>query len=683
MLWGRHRKERDTMKKLLALMLAAAMLMTIVPSVFAEDDLPFDEEELAPEVPEIIYDYDELTVAFTTPLTGNFFTSLWGNGTSDLDVRALLHGYNLVEWSTEEGMFLENGTVVDDLVVTEDDTGDRTYTITLQTDLYYSDGSPITAWDYAFSMLLVISNEMEALGGNVRRPDYLRGYEEYMNGTAPALAGMRVLADDQLAFIVKGEYLPFFYELGLLDCQPYPMAVIAPGVGVADDGDGVYLTNRAAFTADVLRRTVLDPVNGYRGHPSVISGPYRLVSWNNGEARFELNPRFKGDAQGSRPTIQRLVLKSMAQQDLIPALADGSVQLLNKMTDAQVISDGLALVADNPIMTMTDYARSGLSFISFVADRAPLDDLALRQALAYLVDREGISDETVSNYGQRADGYFGLGQWMYRLVNGTVEPPVEEPGPGASAEEREAYEKEMEGWEELSMDDVRTYDADEEAAVELLNEAGWSLNDQGESFTAGVDQVRCRQTENGLTPLKLALAYPAGSAAAPALEALPEALAAEGVQLTVTALPMSELVMQYYRMAETQYDMYFLATNFELVYDLSSAFVETEDGRHVWKSSGVESEKMWEEAAAMRQTEAGDLLTYCTHWLEFQKEFAEVLPVLPIYSNVYFDFYPRVLHDYVITTHATWPQAIIPAYLADDEEPAEEEDAEEEFEIIP
>ena len=46
------------MKKLLALMLAAAMLMTIVPSVFAEDDLPFDEEELAPEVPEIIYDYD-------------------------------------------------------------------------------------------------------------------------------------------------------------------------------------------------------------------------------------------------------------------------------------------------------------------------------------------------------------------------------------------------------------------------------------------------------------------------------------------------------------------------------------------------------------------------------------------------------------------------------------------------
>ena len=146
---------------------------------------------------------------------------------------------------------------------------------------------------------------------------------------------------------------------------------------------------------------------------------------------------------------------------------------------------------------------------------------------------------------------------------------------------------------------------------------------------------------------------------------------------------MSELVMQYYRMAETQYDMYFLATNFELVYDLSSAFVETEDGRHVWKSSGVESEKMWEEAAAMRQTKAGDLLTYCTHWLEFQKEFAEVLPVLPIYSNVYFDFYPRVLHDYVITTHATWPQAIIPAYLADDEEPAEEEDAEEEFEIIP
>ena len=53
----------------------------------------------------IVYDYDELTVAGVTPMTGNFFCSLWGNITSDIDVRMLLHGYNLVEFQSEDGTF--------------------------------------------------------------------------------------------------------------------------------------------------------------------------------------------------------------------------------------------------------------------------------------------------------------------------------------------------------------------------------------------------------------------------------------------------------------------------------------------------------------------------------------------------------------------------------------------------
>ena len=83
-------------------------------------------------------------------------------------------------------------------------------------------------------------------------------------------------------------------------------------------------------------------------------------------------------------------------------------------------------------------------------------------------------------------------------------------------------------------------------------------------------------------------------------------------------------------------------------------------------------------AVLMRRTEPGDLLQYCKYWLEFQKRFAEVLPMIPLYSNVYFDFYTNTLHDYAVDAVSTWAQAIVPAYLAEyvEEVPEEAEGAE-------
>ena len=55
---------------------------------------------------------DRLTVGNPTPMRGEFFTSLWGNSTSDNDVRDLLHGYNLVVWDGDLGAFKTDPTVV-------------------------------------------------------------------------------------------------------------------------------------------------------------------------------------------------------------------------------------------------------------------------------------------------------------------------------------------------------------------------------------------------------------------------------------------------------------------------------------------------------------------------------------------------------------------------------------------
>ena len=658
------------MKKILAWILASMLLITSLPMmVLAEETTTPETEEQTETKSPIQYDYNELTVAVTTPLTGNFFTNMWGNNSSDLDIRSLIHGYNLVEWDMEKGMFVVDESVVSGISVTRGK--DLTFILALYTDLKYNDGTPITAWDYAFSILLSIAPEMKEIGARVKTPEYIKGYKEYISGASDTLAGVRVLNNNTLSITIDAAYLPFFFEMGLLDCIPYPISVIAPGVRVADDGKGIYLTNanpddgEAQFTADLLRKTILDEASGYLTHPTVTSGPYTLLSYEDGTAVLETNPNYKGNSKGQKPMIPRIKVVSLGADKQVPALADGSITVLNKASSIQTINDALAVVDADSIMTSTSYLRSGLSFIGFNAERQPMDELAVRQAIAYLTDRESLISEAVGDYGMRTDGFFGLGQWMYQMVNGTLNP-LGELASNADAQTRKKYEEAAAAWEKVSMEGIRIYDLNVDAAAALLDEAGWNLNENGDPFDPANDTLRYKKTDDGLIPLKLTLAYAEGSAAGAALEGtLVQDLAAGGIELTVSKIPTAELMNQYYRNTEVTYDMLFLATNFDVLYDPSGYFMETEEGTHVWKSFGLADEELWQKTVDMRKTEPGDLLGYCKKWLEFQKAFTEKLPALPIYSNTYVDFYPQVLHNYEVSTNISWPQAISGAYLAD------------------
>ena len=659
------------MKKVLAYLLAMIMVLSACTAVWAES-----AEETAEEVPQLSYSYDELTIAATTPLTGQFFTSMWGNGSSDLDVRSMIHGYNLVVWDTEAGVFLPDPAVVSGTAVQQEANGDITFTIALYNNLYYSDATPITAWDYAFSMLLTMAPELKELGAAVRTPDYIAGYQNYISGRTKQLSGVKVIGNHLMSITISSAYLPFFYELGLLDCIPYPISVIAPGVKVADDGNGVYLTNanggdEPVFTAELLKKTILDEETGYRTHPSVTSGPYKLTSYEDGAAHFEINEMFNGDAKGKRPTIPTIHFVTMPTEKMADALKDGSVTVLNKVSDAKTVTECLELAGTQDLLTPANYFRSGLSFINFNTARTPLDDVAVRQAIALIADRDAIVTETLGTYGLKSQGYYGMGQWMYLVLNGTVQYPVKEPE-HASQKELEEYEKTMEAWRKLSLEDIEAYDRDVEKGAALLESAGWNLNEKGEAYKAGEDSVRYKKTDDGLVPLQLTLAYGEGSAAGPALSGtLVQSLAEAGIELKAEAIADGDVLAQYHAGAESEYDMLFLATNFDVLYDPSLSFEETEDGHHVWKASGLEDDELYRLSVRMRQTEAGDLLEYCTRWLAFEQKFMEDLPVLPVYSNVYFDFYPLVLHDYYIGDNISWPQAMVGSYLAD-YEPEEE-----------
>ena len=659
------------MKKWLSILIAAMLLLcsglpSIAEEAAGEDgELPEGEPEEAFVFPE--YSYEELTVGNATPVEGNFFTELWGNNTSDLDVRELLHGYNLVSWDDENGMYIMNPTVVPEggTVVLDDSDGNRTYLLTLYSDLKYSDGTPITARDYAFTMLMRISPVIAELGGTPLRDDYIEGYAEYMAGE-PVLRGVRVLGDSQMMITIQHEYLPFFYELGLLDCQPYPIGIIAPGCEVKDDGNGVYIDG--PFTPELLRRTVLDPQSGYRSHPSVVSGPYTLKSFDGTVCEFEKNPYFKGNAEGEVPMIQRLRLVPVDNENMVGKLASGEVGLLNKVTRADTIAEAARLTATGYYASQ-NYPRIGLTFISFNCEKPTVSSSSVRKAIAHCMDKPALTADYTGNYGLTVDGYYGLGQWMYQMVNGTILYPVEEPE-DESAEARKAYEEAMEAWQALSMDNIPKYELNTAEAIRLLEADGWKPGSDGIRQKDGVQ-------------LRLTLAYPDGSAIRTMMEAhfLPY-LREAGIEVSLKPLEMEALLDQFYHRSERTADMLFLGSNFDVMFDPAAHFQDTQNGSHTWDYTEAGDEELYRLALEMRKTEPGDLLGYCQRWMAFQQRFAEVEPMIPLYSNVYIDYFPRILHNYYPSGGATWSEAIVTSYLSDAEDAEEEEEAAEGEELF-
>lgn len=679
------------MKKWITWLLALTMLLSLSVSAFAAEDGEEEEELLLdPEIvatmgvsaataialgadPDEIVMYDHITVGNTTAMRGDFFTDLWGNATSDADVRNLINGYNLVIWDGSDGAFRQNTAVVTGLVVTENQDGDHHYTFMLADDLQYSDGTRITAWDYAFSILLQISPELAELGAVPAQKDYLLGIDDYLSGRETYLTGVRVTADDTITITLRNEYLPFFFEMGLLNCDPYPIHVIAPGVEVRDDGDGVYLANidtrirEPIFTAELLRQTVADPNTGYRSHPSVVSGAYTLESWDGTTVEFAANPYFKGNRNGERGLIKNITFTLANNEDMIGALTEGEFDLLNKVMNADAVTAGMAEIAEGGIR-MSNYPRSGLSYVVYACERPALASRNVRQAIALCMDRDAIVADYTGNFGQRVDGYFGVGQWMYGLVNGTTAPPVDPPENENDPVAVAAYEAELAAWEELTMENLLPYALSVEEAVRLLEADGWKLNNDG---------VREKVINGETVVLDLTLVYPEGNAIGDSLrEHFVPHLEEAGIRLNLKALPLAEISALAYA-KERDVDLIYQATNFDIIYDPSVTF-ELNGER---ATSQQTDNELYRLAAAMNETEPGNVLEYVQKWIAFEERFNEVLPMIPIYSNVYFDFYTELLHDYNITENTTWAESILGAVKAEIpemevEEPAEEEDLE-------
>ncbi len=572
-----------------------------------------------------------LTVAHTTMLNGNFFSDLWGNNTADIDVRSLLHGYPLVA-QTIGGKYQLDQTVVEGLDRIEEENGDITYRVMIKEGLAYSDGSPIGAKDYLFSFLLLSSPQVRALTGLMPPYAHIVGFDAYHIGSTRVFSGLRLIDEYTFTLRIKKEFLPYFYEEAYININPYPISAIVPGARVIDMGNGASI--RGEMTVDILCSTLLDRATGYLSHPTVTSGPYRLLSYDADlhVAEFEINPYYQGNHEGQLHSIPRLRFQEIRNQDIHQQITHGQVDLVNKVTDGDVINEALMLQGEGSL-SVSPYPRNGAGYLAIANEQPITSSVHVRQALAYCLDYNVLPRDFLKGHGEIIHGYYGLGQWMLEAAGDKLEQ-------------------------------LPRYQLDLDKADQLLAADGWIYDSAGKRYQRG-EGLRYRKAADGtLTPLRLRMIVtPQNKAAYMVLDMLRENLGSIGGEMIHEELPIAQALRQYYRQDERNFDLLFLGTNYAYFFDPANTYRIGEEYQGAINTSGLQDKKLAALAKAVTRVPSRDQDAYLEGWLAFQTYWAEVLPMIPLYSNTYYDLYTPDLLEYYPDRYWNWGTAILYAKL--------------------
>ncbi len=601
------------MKRLLSLMAAALLLISAVP---AKADVP----DVVVSDPWYKDERVRLTVGNPTPMEGKFFTDLWGGSTSDLDARELLHAASPVCWDMELNRFRFDKSVAEDALVFTDQNGDRVYLLALNNGLLWSDGTYITAKDYAFSLLLQMDPAVEETGGTRKDFSWLAGSEEYLSGRTKALSGVKIIGGDMLQITVKKEALPYFYELERLNIHPYPADIIAPGTEVLDDGEGVYLSE--PLTKETLEATVTNRDSGYLYHPTKVSGPYILESFSGATAIFARNPYYKGTEEGVQPRIGQITYTLAENRDMIYRLQSREIDLLDKVTARESVGGGIETLEKEPeAFSLESEARTGLTMIWFMDSSRKVRSQAVREAIACCFDRDAFIKAYAGPFAIRTDGFYGEGQWMYRKAKDAG-----------------------------SLSNLTTYRQDTKLARRLLE-------------------------KEGITELSLTMAVPLKEDPTAALrDTLIRPLQEIGITLTVVPVEMNTLQDAYEGRIQ-KYDMLYLGEDFTGTFDpeILAPRADTQNEDETDRDLLETKQELYALAKEMVRTDPEDVTGFIRKWVTLQEQITRTLPLIPVYTNTYFEFFSRKLHNFTITRTATWAEAILKCYMSDAEEQTAEE----------
>lgn len=561
---------------------------------------------------------NQIIIGDTTELDANFISG-WTNTGVNNAVKFLIgteQGYATTAF-TKEGTFEVDKTVVKDYESVVHDDGSKTYSFTINANLTWNDGTPITAKDYVFRALLESSPEFKELDATVSGGESLIGYEEFNSGETKTFAGIHLIDEYTFSITIKAEELPDFFDLELAQLSPYPMFVIAPGVDISDDGQGATLSDE--FTTDLIRESIMNEKTGYRFNPKITCGPYNFEGYDvsNKSATLVKNDLYAGTYDGVTPSIDKLIFKYVVDATQLVELETGTIDLLVQVADGDKIEEGLDLV-DAGKANYSEYPRAGYGKIAFHCDFSPTQFQSVRQAIAWCLDRDEFCRQFTSGYGIVVNGYYGASLWEY-----------------------------LENKQELD-DRLVNYTYNLDKAKELLIEDGWVLDENGGDYVEDSGNIRYKDVDGELMPLVIEWA---SSADNPVSTLISTMLISEvekiGMQINQNIMDFPTLLKNYNRTGvDAVYSMYNLATGFAETSPVWYYYSRNPDYMGMYNANFILDEELENIALDMKATDPEDKEGWADKWVEFQVRWNELLPDVPLYSNQYHDFFSTKLENY-------------------------------------
>ena len=129
------------------------------------------------------------------------------------------------------------------------------------------------------------------------------------------------------------------------------------------------------------------------------TGPYVATSFT---AMTDVKMRANENYWGGAPKADTVELKIIDDQDALDmALANGEIALL-----AQETANGASKITDTSKYTTDTVTTTRANFLSFNLKTEGLDDLAVRQAINYCIDREGYADVVYQGFATPCYGIY-------------------------------------------------------------------------------------------------------------------------------------------------------------------------------------------------------------------------------------------------------------------------------------
>lgn len=642
------------MKKFLALLLAVVMVLTMVAC--GEGKKKAD---------------GQVVIGTSTEASGDWAYSAFVRNPNATDnaVVKLTDDMTTIE-SNQHGDYVINKTVVKSYERIEEENGNVTFKFVINDGLKFNNGEAVTAENFVAWTMFLVSPAGKEMGVVSATYNMLPGGLAYRNGETNVLSAVRLYDEKTFSITIAktgedGEtsYLPYYYDLTYAGMQAVNLTYwFGEGWSVKDDGEGVYFVNADGkeFTAETVGDTVT--AGRFATGNRVTAGPYNLVSYDqsSGEIVLEVNENYNGNFEGQKPGIQKLVIVKTSDDTVMDMISTGQIQIYSGIADGAQVNAVLDLIEAGTIdSSPSQYDRAGYGYFGFACDLGPAQFTEFRQAVAYLLNRVEFAQTFCQGWGSVVHGPYCTAFSM------TSKTDIDKK--------------------------VNHYDYNPEKAVELLKQAGFVYNADGSDYVDGSGEVRyAKVTEEQaryyesfnkvladgtiLMPATLNWASSEGNSVSALLTTMlasSDATKAAGISIVKTEMTFPSLLSYMYRQemngavgdfSVPTYNMFNLATGYNGgVYDESYNWTTDpeyiEQGYNVQHLYDKELDKL--SMDMVYGVEPGDEATYLSLWEKYIIRWNELLPMVPLYSNIYVTVYPNTIDNYAEDSFWGFERAIL------------------------